>query len=325
MKPQHQAEQYYRLIVTLGGLILFAFGTINIPNIVIPVGILLILALFSGFLVQFPIKLLYGEICLVQIMALGGGFIVGPAFTAWAITLGMIAGYIIRWLVREKRTWRYLLQLGAWLKISYEIALICIPLIINFMLFGFSAGILTDPDLDIWRSGLLVMLVFGIMHGGLYLGRFFFSDRTNAYPKLQSDMIYLLAIEILSIPFILLIVEIYTDVGLKSLALLGGATTITAYLLFKMNSAQIEHEQRVRELSTLNLISQSLRSNLDLDDLLPVIEQQVMQLLAVDNIYLALFDPTSNNLWYPLAVKYGERQNWPRRAMADRLTDQSHP
>ncbi len=106
-----------------------------------------------------------------------------------------------------------------------------------------------------------------------------------------------------------------------ALALLGGISIITAYLLYKMNSAQIEHERRVLELSTLNRISQSLRSNLDLDELLPVIQQQVMQLLDVNNIYMALYDRNTEELWYPLAVKHGQRQSWSRRKMADRLTD----
>jgi len=321
MKPQPQAEQYYRLVVVIGGSILIAYGLFHIPKIDIPVGILLILTIFAGLLVQFPTKILYGEIGLVQIMALAGGFIIGPALTAWSIALGMIAGYIFRGWVRDKGTWRRLFQINYWIKIGYGIGFICIPLMITFTLFGFWEGILSDPTIDIWRYGFLVTIVFGILHSGLHLGHYFFSNHTTPYPKLHPELVYLMAIEILSIPFVLLIVEIYTDVGLKSLALLGGAAAITAYLLFKMNSAQIDHERRVRELSTLNLISQSLRSNLDLDDLLPVIEQQVMQLLEVNNIYLALFDPNTDNLWYPLAVKYGQRQDWPRRPITDRLTD----
>ncbi len=321
MKPPHQADRYYRIIVAIGGLALLVYGLFRMPQIDIHLGIFLILAISAGILVQYPIKLVRGEVGLVQVVALGGGFIAGPVPTAWAIAFGMAAGYIFRWLVRGKRTWRRLLRINAWIKIGYGIGLISIPLVVTFSLFGFSERILSDPEVAIWTSGLLLTIIFAILHSGLYLGGFILQQHPATYPKLRSDLVSLLAIELLSIPFVLLVVEIYADIGVKSLALLGGAPIIAAYLLNKMNTAQIEHERRVRELSTLNHISQSLRSNLDLDELLPVIQQQVMQLLEVNNIYVALYDRSTKELWYPLAVNHGQRQNWSRRTMADRLTD----
>ncbi len=321
MKPQHQAERYYRLILSIGGFFVLVYGLFWLPQIGFQLGILLILAIFAGLLVQFPTKLLQSEVSLVQAVALGGGFIIGPTPSAWAIALGMTAGIIFRWIIRERQNWRRLLRINSWIKIGYRVGIICIPLVVAFSIFGLSDGITTDPDFAIWTTGLYVSATFAILHGGFLLGDYILKQRFTHDPKLQSDFWFLLAIELLSIPFVLLVVEIYSDVGLKSLALLGGTAILAAFLMYKMNAVQVEHERRVLELSTLNHISQTLRSNLNLDDLLPVIKNQVMQLLEVNNFYVTLYDPGKEKLWYPLAVKNGQIQDWPRRPIADRLTD----
>ncbi len=310
MIPLHQADRYYRIIIAISGFFLLIYGLIWFPQAEIHWGTLFILAIFAGLLIQFPTKLLKGEVGLVQIVALGGGFILSPSPTAWAIAFGMVAGIIFRWIVREKRSWRRLLRINAWINIGYKVGLICIPLVISFSLYGHVIGTTVAPDFAIWTSGLILALTFAVLHMGSHLAPYFLKWSAKKDPKFRSDFGYLLAIELLSIPFILLVVEIYSEVGWKSLALLGGAAIITAYLLHKISNTQIEHERRVRELSTINNISQSLRSNLDLEELLFVIDQQVTQLLEVNNIYVALYDPNTDKLWYRLAVKYGERQHW---------------
>ncbi len=132
MKPHNQADQYYRIFIAIGGLALLVIGLFQISNIDFISGFFLILAIFAGVLVQYPIKLLCGEIGFVQIVALGGGFIVGPGPTAWAVAFGMVTGTLFRWLVREKSTWPHLIRINAWIKVGYEIGLITIPLMIAF-------------------------------------------------------------------------------------------------------------------------------------------------------------------------------------------------
>ena len=320
MKSPSQVDHFYRIIIALGGLVLLIFGLFQLPQIDLHVGILLTIAIFAGFLIQYPIKLLEGEFGLIHVVALAGGLIVGAVPTAWAITLGLVTGFIIRWLAREKRSIRRLFKIKSWIKIGYKAGLICIPLILVFSSFGFSNEIFMEQAISVWGTGLWLAIAFAIFYSTLYIIGFLLQN-PSTYPKRRADFLLLFAIELCAIPFVLLVVEIFPEAQIQALILLGGIPAITAYLLYKMNTAQIEHERRVRELSTLNQISQRLRSNLDLDELLPVIQQQVTQLLEVSNIYVALFDRNTDELWYPLAVKNGQRQDWPRRAMADRLTD----
>jgi PAS domain S-box-containing protein len=87
------------------------------------------------------------------------------------------------------------------------------------------------------------------------------------------------------------------------------------------NMPSYDLERSIKERSTLDQISQTLTSNFDLGQLLDAIHHQLTQLMGVDNFYVALLAPQRKEIWYPLAVKNGVRQDWSPRALADRLTD----
>ncbi|RME08257.1 MAG: GAF domain-containing protein [Anaerolineae bacterium] len=80
-------------------------------------------------------------------------------------------------------------------------------------------------------------------------------------------------------------------------------------------------QKKVEQLAILQKVGQALRASLELDNLLPVLQEQVTRVLGVENFYVALLRQEGEELWYPLAVKEGKRQNWPPRPLADRLTD----
>ncbi|MBN1536652.1 MAG: GAF domain-containing protein [Anaerolineales bacterium] len=92
-------------------------------------------------------------------------------------------------------------------------------------------------------------------------------------------------------------------------------------LAYRVYQTQINLRRRLKEISTLNQISQILRSTLELDNLLAILQLQVRQFLGVDNFYVALYNQIDGRLWYPMAVKGGLKVYWPARQLTDRLTD----
>lgn len=80
-------------------------------------------------------------------------------------------------------------------------------------------------------------------------------------------------------------------------------------------------ERSLKDRSALDQLSHTLTTNFDLEQLLGALHHQLTQLLEVDNFYVALLAPQREEIWYPIAIKNGLRQNWPRRSLADRLTD----
>ncbi len=105
------------------------------------------------------------------------------------------------------------------------------------------------------------------------------------------------------------------------LVALVAALIAIALLAYRVYQTQKNLHRRLKEISTLNQISQVLRSTLELDNLLAILQLQVRQFLGVDNFYVALYDQVEGRLWYPMAVKRGQKVFWPPRQLTDRLTD----
>lgn len=100
------------------------------------------------------------------------------------------------------------------------------------------------------------------------------------------------------------------------------AVAATALFAYQHYATRAAMERRVQEYATLNEISLALRTTLDLDNLLTIIQQQVTRLLGVDNFYVALHDEAEQRIWFPLAVRGSQRYQWlPRPLVPTQLTD----
>ena len=109
-KPTNQADRFYRIFIAIGGLILLAFNLNHLPQLTSSWEICLLIAFFTSIIVQFPTEIFESEIGLVQVVALGGGFIASLSSTIWAVALGMSIGYSFRWLTQDIKKWRDLFQ-----------------------------------------------------------------------------------------------------------------------------------------------------------------------------------------------------------------------
>jgi len=322
MKPAHfQAYRFYQVTIALTGWLIPLLSLWLGPENSVNPKLWVVFAFLVGLLVQFPTSLFHEEISLVHVVTLGSAFIIGPAAAVWTTAAGILGGFIVRWVIREKRSWRRFTHAQSWIKIGYKIGIICIPLSLAFFISDYPNGGLFDQNTTDWISVTILAAIVTVLHGILMIFGFLFRQRISSYPKFENDLLKLIAIELLSIPFVVVTVNGYLETGPQILLIFWGATLIIAILLSRMNSAKIEQERRERELSTLHQISHTLRSTIDLNELLPVIQQQVMELLEVNNFYIALYDRENEELWYPFAVKFGQQQHWRRRQMTNRLTD----
>ena len=176
-----QADRYYRILIALAGLAFLVFGLVRKPWESLDWGIFLGLILVIGFLNQHTTHLLHGEINLIQIVALGGGIILGPIPMAWATALGIFGGSIIRWFWLEKRTWRRFLRANTWIKIGYKSGLVNIPLILILSGSIFSSGLIADLVPDVWSVGLSPAILFVSLHGILFITNFLLKPAPTAF------------------------------------------------------------------------------------------------------------------------------------------------
>ena len=312
----------YRVLVAAAGLVLLTISTLLAPAQTFNWGAMAVIAFFVAFQVNFSLELLHSEISLVHVLALGGGLLYGTATTGWGLALGILAGYLLRGLWAKSPARMTLANPPNRLEVGFVLGWNILPLVITTLSLGWLTGIpqdLTGPN-EVWRSTLASSLLFGVVHSGIFLGDLRLR-RKGPIPGLRQGLLTLLLVEFMPPPFILLLAVAFPVLQTLSLVAIGAIPAIITVLLYGMVQARSDLDRRLRELSTLDQISETLRTTLNLEELLDTIHAKVTNLMEVDNFYVALYDDPRGELWYPLAVKHGIRQQWPRRPLADRLTD----
>jgi PAS domain S-box-containing protein len=84
---------------------------------------------------------------------------------------------------------------------------------------------------------------------------------------------------------------------------LGMALGAQVAIALENNRLEQETSQRFEELLTINELSQAISSTLKLEDMLPIIRQQVPQVTSAEEMYLALYDEEKKRITFPLAVR----------------------
>ena len=312
---------WFRWLVSLVGLLLLVVSTWFVPTQQNQFWYIVLIGLFVAFQVVFPLKLFSNEANLSHVITLGGGLIFGPVVACWAYMLGVALGFAIRWF--ESRKWNQssipapipALDIFTLIGIHHIAMLVALPV---FGLWQATSPLPPSSALVLGRMGPALLLFAGIylllyIVNTLVIGR-----------KLDDawrDLLYLAMMKLLPLPFVLVVVMGSPLIGLGALVFLGSIPVVLEMLFYGTYSIGRDLERRSQELETLNHVSQTLRTAVDLNQLLEEILDQVSQLFAVENFYIALYNPDEEQLWYPIAVKHFKRVNWPPRALTDRLTD----
>ena len=105
------------------------------------------------------------------------------------------------------------------------------------------------------------------------------------------------------------------DIRLAELFAAQAASALENARLFEQTQARAE------ELAALNEMSQGLAATLDLDRVIESIYQYTSRLIDTTNFYLALYDPATDEVSFPLAVEEGQRVPWRSRRAGQGLTE----
>ncbi len=313
--PQYAFAKYYRILIALVGIGAWFYATMN-HRVEHWEG--LVLAIFIPFLALLPVSVGSIELLLMHVVVLGGGLLFGSQVVAWSLLLGIAFGYIFRRLAWQLGALSALPRPPQLLDAGFVFGAQAIPLAVALTLGGWTQGY--DGFRAFWPEILPPLLLFPIIQSALYLGLMYVERLPRA--EFRRSLAELFFIELIPLPFLAIAPLTYVAPAPGVLVMLVGVPLALAALFYGMNITRIKLERRVQELSTIDNISQVLRSTLKLDELLAVIHQQVTQLLRVGNFYVALYDEKDRLLKYPLAVKNGARCDWsPRPLEPERLTD----
>jgi len=273
-----------------------------------------------AMLAFFRIRLGGVETNLAHAVSIMAGLALGPAAAGIALTLGHSFGELMRsrWEGHREgiipNPWADLRQ---W-SLSYSIhALSLFAGFGAFRWFGGSSLTLAEPfpsPLSAAALALTFSAVFLLLH---WTSR----QLLESHRPSTRENLTLLLLAIFPTPFAIASAAAYMNMEIIAFLIFGGVAVLVSAILRSMNQAEVNLQRRLDELSTLSEVSRALRTSLDLDSLLTTIYLQVAHLLNVDSFYVALLSEKENIISYPIAVKDGERQDWPMRPLARRLTE----
>lgn len=318
---QQERRTFFRVFIITIGMIILALSAMSGEYRLVQFWHVVSAIAVIAFLVNFPLNIFLSELTSIFMITLGTALIFGVSTAAWVTAMGAFVGLGIQNILEINTVKNKSHAYEWWIDLGFEIGSNITALTIAFVIFGYLEDpIVSLPADQIWVAALLPSLTFAFLHSFIFWLDSYFLWGVEVMTNI-GDILLLLVIELLPIPLLLISLEAYSLIGNRLVAILGIVPIVIAILLYGVTVTRADMQKRVQELSTLSHVSQALRASLDLKDLLPVIQEQVLQVLGVNNFYVALLDKGRQRIWYPLAVKHGDRQDWPPRPVADRLTD----
>jgi len=273
-----------------------------------------------AFLIHFRFPLGEIKINLAHAITLTLGIALSPGSAGISLTVGFLLAELLHNAFRHLHHQKAELE-GSELKIrSLEYSRHALSLFGGLALYRLLGGI----SILITKSlpGILPCIGLAIGFTGVYLTLYWLTRiLLDSRRPTRKETITLILVAFLPIPFAILSAAAYANLGAIAIGVFGSVYAIIAPILRNLSQAERDLQRRLEELSTIGHISQTMRTTLDMDDLLTTIYLQVAHLLQVDNFYVALISPEKDTLTYPIAVKNGRRQEWPSRPLADRLTE----
>jgi signal transduction histidine kinase len=113
----------------------------------------------------------------------------------------------------------------------------------------------------------------------------------------------------------------YTRLGLVQFVLFSLALIVSSLTTHSLARSRERLERRVKELHGLQAVGQALSASLDINVILPAIYAQVAGLLSVRDFYVALYDPYSDTVSFPLAIEDDQPAHWSPRQAGNGLTE----
>lgn len=313
----------YRTLLEIGGSVALFMFIIQFWQTNVAWGSMLVTLLASAFLVNFPLYVFGAEFPLLNVIAIGMSPLIGYLPTAGGMAAGMLLGLMLRNGFRFKKIADLPEPLPTRQQIVCTLSLQLLPLYFTALLSGRIQPLPEFPTFEFLLQTPVVLIGLGFAFFQTVL--FLIDARLNgAFAhaiNLRRELTSLALAELMPIPLVLLVFLAYPSLGYAGVAALISIPSIVAVALYEMSSARLKLERRLQELSILGQISQALRATLNLDELLTVLHRQISQFLNAENFYVALYDRTTHELWYPFAIRFNQRQTWTRRPIADRLTD----
>lgn len=122
------------------------------------------------------------------------------------------------------------------------------------------------------------------------------------------DFWRILIVIILPAPFAILAAEVLYSLGEPAQIIFMAGLMFIVFSLHALSLSEFQVRKQLGEVQTLSIMTQTLRSHLELSALLRTIYVQVAHLLEIENFTAALYDPETNRLTLALVMRHGHEE-----------------
>jgi len=316
-------RHYSFIIAALLVLVILVWITVDTPPDPRQILLWLLFAALILFTNAFGVRLAGGAVSLLPMATVASYLVLGPAPTGWAAFGGTVIYGALRY--------RWAAQLGS-ARSTNRLATIGLnaanaTMHTSSILAGGALYQALNGEIPLQSSGvsflgpLIVLgftyLVINYLIAGIYIatrGQAALQDYIQSLPNL-------LFYEGAPLIFAPLVALIYTQLGLLQFILFAILLVAASLITRSLAHTSRRLERRVKELDSLQAVGQALSASLSLDTILLAIHTQVSALMRARNFYVALYDPETQEVSFPLAFEDGERVEWRTRSAGRGLTE----
>ena len=275
------------------------------------------------FTTTFGVPLGGGTVSLLPMSTLATFLVLDAALTGWIVFLAAAIHQFVRQFFGESLgTPPVKSTLGAIAVGSANATIQTVSILVGSWAYAFFGGKFPLSELSQTTFIALVALALFYTATNLALAAVYMAARSKDLLGMYwHSLPNLLVYEVAPLVFVPLLPLIYTQLGLGMFILYGIALVVASLIARRLSLATNGLKRRVKELDSLQVVGQTLSANLRLDDILPTIYEQVKRLMPVDSFYVALYDPTEEEVSFPLAVESGIKVEWRSRKAGNGLTE----
>jgi signal transduction histidine kinase len=319
LKPQHSLPFLTSLLILF---FLVQMTMANPPSLsLLPTAVLF--GVLMVFTMTFAVILGGGPVSMTSMTILAAYLVLGPIPAAWAAFWAALIHAIIRYSWAEEMAQP--LDHGLWPHLSEAFAqagMQALCILAAGSIYQNAGGSVPLTNLEIGDLFALTFLavsylsVSRLLNGG-YLALF---GREKLEIYLQS-LPKIVLFEAYTFTFAPLVALIYSRLGLAVFVIFAFAIVLSSLAISNLASARQRLERRIKELDSLQAVGRALSGSLDLGTILPAIHAQVATLMPADNFYIALLDPQSNEISFPLEIEEGKRAQLRSHHKGSELTE----
>jgi len=307
-------------VVVLAILIALTLASPPNPADLVPA---LVFSLLIAFTTAFGVPLAGGRASLLPMATLAAYLTLGPVLASGAAFIGALLYGWLRYQWPEKLGERRLTSFWPALGVALANGTVqAASVLVGAWVYDHLGGIIPLTALT-WPA-VLPLLLLGLAYLGTNLfivGCHMAAQGRELLQRFRRSLPRIIAYE--GWPMILapLVALAYTQLGWLAFLLLVMALVATSLVARNLSLTSRRLERRVRELDSLQAVGQALSASLDLDTILEAIYDQVANLMPVHNFYVALYDPDTDEVSFPLAREEGQTVHWRSRRAGNGLTE----